>query len=191
MSHSGNSPVVVFVTGYSEHAVSAFEHDALDYVLKPVSADRLATTLTKVRDSIKAKRLRERTAQAAATRKLQAARPKRLPIRVGNSVRLVRIDRILCATARDKHVYVRTRDEEFRTYYTLTQLEGLLPPERFMRIHASCIVDVESIEELVLWGNHSYSVKLPLGIDLPVGRQGYPELQARLGVTEVKKAAEE
>lgn len=177
------APHIVFVTGFSEHAVNAFEKGAVDYLLKPVSADRLAATILRVRERGKDRKARRRIAALQAQAVVQeSSRLRRLPIREAESIRLVRVERIMCAVARDKHVYIRTRDGEFKTYHSLTQLESILPNQRFLRIHASCIVDLEQIEQLLFLGNHSYGVRLLGGIELPVGRNAYPLLRQRLGI---------
>jgi two-component system LytT family response regulator len=182
------APQIVFVTGYSEHAVAAFERGALDYLLKPVSPERLSATLLRLRERLKDQKARRKLRNAQLEALLgEGHRLKRLPIREADSVRLLRLERISCATAKDKHVYIRTRDGEYRTYYSLTQLESLLPQPRFMRIHASCIVDVEQIDQLLFLGNHSYGVKLTNGTELPVGRNAYPLLRQRLGLDLVVK----
>jgi len=74
------------------------------------------------------------------------------------------------------------KTEEFKTNYTLTQLEQVLPPDAFMRIHASAIVRVDDVEEINFLGNHTYDVRLSNGIIAPVGRGQYGELQRRLGL---------
>ena len=71
---------------------------------------------------------------------------------------------------------------EFRTYYTLTQLEKLLPPELFLRVHDSAIVNVEAVEELLYLGSHSYAVRLIGDIQVPVSRARFSALQEKLGV---------
>ena len=112
-------------------------------------------------------------------------RLRRLPVRKDYTVRLLRLDEIICANARDKHVYVRTAEAEERTCYTLTQLEALLPCENFFRIHDSCIINMDFLEEILLLGNHAYAVQLANGLQLPVGRTRYPELLKRLGLMEM------
>jgi DNA-binding LytR/AlgR family response regulator len=107
---------------------------------------------------------------------------QRLPIRTDYAVRLIRVEELLCAVAREKRVLVRTKQGEYRTYYTLTQLESLLPSDRFLRIHDSCIVNLDTVEELLFLGNHAYMVRLSNDQQLPVGRRRYAELQRRLGL---------
>lgn len=185
LQQSTSDGLIIFVTGYSEHAAQAFEHAALDYLMKPVSPARLAKTLVRARARLGAGaaarneerlRLSEQTAQ-------EPVRLQRLPIRKDYAVLLLRLEEIRCAIARDKRVVVRTDDGgEHRTYYTLTQLERLLPPEQFLRIHDSAIVRVDRIEELLLLGNHTYAVRLSGNDQLPVGRTRYTLLQQRLGI---------
>lgn len=176
------SPRIIFVTGYSEHAVAAFEHDALDYLVKPVAPERLAKALERARLYLDDKTRREQTRERIARRLSEAPPLRRLPVREDYTVRLIRVEEILCAAARDKRVYVRTAASEYRTYYTLTQLETLLPPEQFVRIHNSYLVPIERIEALDFLGNHSYVVRLSDGSQVPVGRTRYPELRLRLGL---------
>jgi DNA-binding LytR/AlgR family response regulator len=182
LMHLDAPPLVIFVTGYSEHAVAAFEQDALDYLLKPVAPERLARTLVRARE-----RLADRTAlrsveEQVDTRATESEPLKRLPIREDYVVRLLRVEEILCAVSREKRVWVRTVAGEHRTYYSLSQLESLLPPDTFCRIHDSCLVNLDKVEELVFLGNHSYMVRLSNEELVPVGRTRYAELQRRLGL---------
>jgi DNA-binding LytR/AlgR family response regulator len=184
LQQSTSDALLIFVTGYSEYAAQAFEQAALDYLMKPVSPTRLAKTLVRARE-----RLAAGAARDEANRRLAEPIPgdlprlQRLPIRKDYAVLLVRLEEIRCAVARDKRVMVRTEDGgEHRTYYTLTQLEALLPPEQFLRIHDSAIVRLDAVEELLLLGNHSYAVRLTGNDQLPVGRQRYPRPTATFGV---------
>jgi DNA-binding LytR/AlgR family response regulator len=179
-------PLLVFVTGYSEYALAAFEQGAVDYLVKPVSAERLMRTLVRLRSQADsgAARERQRDEVLAAAEAARDSTPlRRLPVRGDYSVRLLRIEEVLCAVARERRVFVRTRGgEEFRVYYALSQLERLLPEREFLRVHDSYLVNVEAVEELYFLGNHSYELRLSDGTQVPVGRSRYPALRARFGL---------
>jgi DNA-binding LytR/AlgR family response regulator len=191
MSQMDSPPIIVFVTGHSEYAVDAFEYGAADYLVKPVSDDRLATSLARVRARIGQTAPVEMESEPEAD-EAPAIKPEkhaqiltRLPVRVDYAVKLLRIEEITIAGARDKRVFVQTSDgSECRTYYTLTQLEQMLPPDRFARIHDAYLVNVDSIDELVYLGSHNYEVKMSSGVMLPVGRRRFADLKKRLGLRE-------
>ena len=173
-----DQPMVVFVTGYSEHALEAFDRQALDYLIKPVAPERLEQTLMRVRSLMEKKVSPD--VEGFSTPELNPL--KRLPVRTDYAIKLLRIDEIEFAVSRDKKVIVKTNGCEQRTYYTLSQLEELLPKDEFMRIHLSAIVRVGLIESVNFLGNHTYSVTLSGGVVLPIGRTDYADLQRRLGL---------
>ena len=183
LQHSTSDALVVFVTGYSEYAAQAFDQAALDYLMKPVSPTRLAQTLVRARERLTSGAAR--TGGDASPRvEPKMPRLQRLPIRKDYAVLLVRLEEIRCAIAREKRVMVQTEDgSEHRTYYTLTQLENLLPSDQFLRIHDSAIVRIDAVEELLFLGNHTYAVRLSDNAQLPVGRTRYALLQQRLGLS--------
>jgi len=166
-------PLLVFVSGHTEYAADAFECDALDYLVKPVAPERLAKTLVRAR-----KRL-----AVSGTNEPVASEPLRmLPVRGDYLVRLVKVEDILFATARDKRVFACTADGEYRLRHTLAQLERMLPGDRFLRIHDSWLVNLDRVEELLFLGNHSYKLRLENKVQAPIGRTHYAELQRRLGL---------
>lgn len=168
--------LIVFVTGYSQYAVTAFEHAVLDYLVKPVGSARLAQTLVRAHERLSAPRAVE-----AVEPELPLTPLRRLPIRQDYSVLLPRVEEVRYALAQDKRVVVHLTRGEYRTYYTLAQLEQLLPTPLFLRIHDSCIVNLDTVEELLYLGSHSYGVRLTGGTQLPVSRTRFTALQARLG----------
>jgi DNA-binding LytR/AlgR family response regulator len=176
-------PLVIFVTGYSEYAVSAFDKDALDYLLKPPSAERVAIALARARERLRDADARKDMVRASETAaSAEEHKMLRLPIRDDYSVKLIRFEEIVYAEARDKRVLVHTVQGEHRTYYTLKQLDTILPREDFCRIHDSFIVNLGLVEELLFLGSHSYEVRLPDNTRLPVSRGRYPDLQRHFGL---------
>lgn len=180
--HLQEPPLLVFVTGYSEHAVAAFERDALDYLVKPVAPERLATTLARARERLADRQARQQARQHVLQRAAKSPPLRRLPVRADYAVRLIRVEEVVCAIARQKRVFVCDKEGEHCTYYTLKQLEALLPTDRFLRIHASYLVNLDYVDELLFLGNHAYEIRLTNHQRLPVGRTHYPELKRRLGL---------
>jgi DNA-binding LytR/AlgR family response regulator len=144
---------IVFVTAYDQYAIDAFEHGALDYLLKPVSAERLLRCC---------ERLRTRFAQApqdmSATlsqlsQLLQQGDTKTSYLRwiqaqVGSSLRMVSTREILFFQSDEKYTLVQTAQAEMLIRKTLKELADELDPDEFWRIHRSTLVRVDAIAEV-------------------------------------------
>ena len=175
-------PSIVFVTGYEEYAVQAFERAAVDYLLKPVQRTRLAVTLERLNAGL-VNKAGQAAGPAAIGTSLLAPVLQRLPIRTDYAVRLVDIAEIVAATAHDKRVDIITRDMVYPTYYTLSQLELRLPQERFVRVHDGWIVSLADILEIHNLGAQTYQLRLRFENRLvPISRRRLPALQQRLGL---------
>ncbi|HKO02197.1 MAG TPA: LytTR family DNA-binding domain-containing protein [Thermoanaerobaculia bacterium] len=134
---AGAQPHVVFVTGFDQYAVRAFEEQALDYVLKPYRADRMAITLT---------RLRQQMARAAESP--AAAFLTRVAVRKNARIHLVKIDDVDWLETAGNYVSLHAGASEYLYRTTMAAIESRLDPERFVRIHRSTIVNVDRIVEL-------------------------------------------
>jgi len=165
----GINSAVVFVTGYSEHAVDAFSQQATDYLLKPVSNERLLQCLLRIHNQ--------------RTTSVDDPDIQRLPVRGLSAILLVPISDIVCITSREKKVFVRMKDgTEHRALQNLTQLEERLIRNKFIRIHGSYVVPTNHITELMHLGNHEYEVRLSDGRRAPVGRTRIHDLKRALGL---------
>jgi DNA-binding LytR/AlgR family response regulator len=149
---------VVFVTAFEDHAVQAFDQNAVDYLLKPVTAERLARAVDRVRKALAA-----RDASGAAgpaldgslARALQAligppASPPASHLRwirasQGDLTTLIDVDDVLCFHADDKYTVVRTAMAEHLIRTPIVELVSQLDPEVFWQIHRSTIVNVRSV----------------------------------------------
>jgi DNA-binding LytR/AlgR family response regulator len=176
------SPQVIFVTGFSEYAVNAFEQNALDYLLKPVSAERLAITLKRAQERLASRPAPPQGRESSGTPSGAVCRLRALPVRADFAVRFLPLSSVLCVVARDKKVYACTQDGEYRALYTLTQLESMLPDDQFLRIHESSVVNLDAIRQLDFLGDHAYEICLSNSRRLRVGRMRYAELQRRIGL---------
>ena len=142
---------VVFVTSYDEFAVAAFEQQALDYVLKPVKAERLAMTVERLQATIAAPAGADDARLATVLRSLSAApRATASHLRYvrasqGELVHQIPVGDVLYFHADDKYTCVRTAAAEHLIRTTVTELAAQLDPQRFVQIHRSTIVNLEHL----------------------------------------------
>ena len=174
-------PVVVFVTAYDQYAVKAFGANAIDYILKPVTAARLDQAMTKVRTSL----TRPHDAYVAALRATLAhvqSRPvAKLAGQRGKRVVLVAPEEVLYAVAEDKLVFLCTSRERLLINRTIAELEELLCPRGFIRTSRSVLLNLEHARELVPWSSGTWKVKLSNGTEVGVSRERARELKSLIG----------
>lgn len=141
---------IAFITSYDEHAVTAFEAGAIDYVLKPPTAARLATTVQRLKERLArppldpGEALRGLAAQTpAAPRYLQWINASR-----GAAVRLITVEEILYFRSDQKYTLVVTADSESLIKKTIKALASELDPTMFWQIHRSIVVNVHAIDSV-------------------------------------------
>ena len=137
---------VVFVTAYDNHAVQAFEQAAADYLLKPVSDERLARCVARLKQHAPV----APDALLARLQQLLAAPAKPEPLRwlraqVGQTVRMVAVEDVCCLQSADKYTLVLTRDAELLLRTPLKELITQLNPQHFWQVHRGSVVNVRQI----------------------------------------------
>lgn len=147
---------VVFVTAYDEHAVRAFEVDAVDYLLKPVEPERLRATLERL----------DAPASEVAARPLELDDWLFLPLESGRGFLQVRSIGHVTA-ARDYTVVHTVESGRHMVPKTLKEWEARLPKSRFLRIHRGTIVNLKRVERVEPWSNYTYRVWLT-GVEEPL-----------------------
>lgn len=179
-------PAVVFVTAYDRHAVEAFELAALDYLLKPYTAERLGQALDRVRQARAQRRadvpddaLREQLAALLAATSPAPSRT-RLAVESRGRVRYVPLADVDYFTADGAYVEVHAGDETHVVRERMQDLEATLDPAAFARIHRSTIVRLDRVESLLVGSGGDYAVRLHDGTRLAVARGRRDELQASL-----------
>jgi two-component system LytT family response regulator len=169
---------VVFVTAHDEFALKAFEVHAVDYLLKPVSPERLATALARVRD--RAGSGRPTAAALRASARPPGAFLERVVIRDGVQVHVVAVGKIDYVEAQDDYVAFRTGGKNLLKEQTMADVETSLDPRRFVRIHRSYLLNVDRLVRVELYAKDSRIAILGDGTKLPVSRSGYQRLQQLL-----------
>jgi DNA-binding LytR/AlgR family response regulator len=176
----GHRPAVVFVTAYEEYALRAFDENAIDYLLKPVSRERLQKAVDRVqrrRTSLDSETLETLARMIQGRRRLV-----RFAVKHGDEVLVIPADEVYCFTARNKVVLLRTSDREFICDATLKELEASLDPERFCRIHKGSIVALDKIRRLqrAFLGEYVAELIDPRRTRLKVSRRYQPRLMEAL-----------
>ena len=182
---TNGEPAVVFVTAYDQYALRAFEVHALDYLLKPFSAERFRAALGHAREHLAKRRggaAGGNGQPGAEGRELQpTARRNRLMIKSGGRIHFVRTTDIDWCEAAGNYVRMHVAQQEFLVRDTMSHLESQLDPIHFMRIHRSTIVNVDRIQEMQSSFNGEYVVLLRNGTRLTLSRGYRDAMQARLG----------
>jgi len=171
----GRSVPVVFTTAYDQYALTAFEVHAIDYLLKPFSAERFAEALTRARERLAAREGMPVEALVDANRTNQTPL-ERVLIRDGSKVHVLTVDRIDYVEAQDDYVAFHSDGKSYLKDQTLAAVEGLLDPARFVRIHRSYLLNIERIARVELYAKDSRIAILRDGAKLPVSRAGYARL---------------
>jgi two-component system, LytTR family, response regulator len=175
-------PLTVFVTAYDEHAIRAFEANALDYLLKPFSDERFEVTMARV--SI---RMDERSVREFGRRILRmvSAAPAgaldRLVVKSGGSTRFVRVADIDWIEAAGVYANLHIGGKELLYRAALNELVERLDPVRFVRVHRSAIVNIESILHLEPISHGEFEVILKDGSRSRISRTYRRQLEKRLG----------
>ncbi|SHH23491.1 LytTR family DNA-binding domain-containing protein [Massilia sp. CF038] len=145
---------IVFVTAYDQYALDAFEQGAIDYLLKPVSAERLRLTCERLRQRMRSapQNIGDQLQQLA--RLLEQGGEKKpdylrwIQAQVGNSLRMISTKEVLFFRSDEKYTVVQTAQAEMLIRKTLKELADELDPKEFWRIHRSTLVRVDAIAEV-------------------------------------------
>ena len=180
-------PAVIFVTAYDQFALRAFEVHALDYLLKPFDRERFQKSLERARKLVQQRQtgdLSQKLSSLITDLKPEKAETKfldRLAIKLEGRVLFFKIDDIDWIEAADNYVSVHVGSEQHLHRETMSALEGKLPPNRFLRISRSTIVNVERIREMQPMFHGDYVVILKDGTRLSLSRNYRDKLNQLLG----------
>jgi two-component system LytT family response regulator len=174
-----HQPFVVFTTAFAQHAVTAFELGALDYLLKPFGPTRFAATMERVRAA-----LGEPAAHSALERFGDAMGQgpiSRLFVRIGGALVPVAVNDVSHFSADGDYVVAHVARARHMLHLSLNRLEARLDPQRFLRIHRAHIVNLDRLKTFKRGSGGQLTAELVDGARLPVSRTRAQELR-RLGV---------
>lgn len=164
-------PDVVFVTAHDEFAIQAFEINALDYLLKPVSEERFAEALQRTRSN--RRRRGDDSERIVALLQTLASPPKtltRIAVRSAGKTRFVDLEDVFWIQAAENYVELHTAASRHLVHATMQSMLGRLDPEAFVRIHRSVIVNVRHIKQIETAAPGEYALTLDNGICIQSSR---------------------
>lgn len=160
----GPFPGIIFITAYDEYALKAFEFHALDYLLKPYDRERFKRAVEhsrrSLRSAVKNDDSDEQIKALLTSLKQPSSVLERLIVKSGGRVIFIRIEEIDWLEAAGNYVKLHTGNESHLVRETMNNLEQQLPPQKFIRVHRSTIVNIEKIKELQPYFNGEYKVIL-------------------------------
>jgi len=178
----GAGPAIIFVTAYDTYAIRAFEVHAVDYLLKPVGAERFEAALERAKERLGGQLPHQilPPAELAAAARPPAQHLGRIPVRDGTKVFIIPVAKLDYAEAQDDYVALVSEGKKHLKQQTISSLETALDPSRFLRIHRSYIVNLERVARVEPYGKDSHVAVLANGTQLPVSKSGYARLRAFL-----------
>ena len=176
----GRDVAVVFTTAYDQYALRAFEVHAVDYLLKPFSAERLAEALARARERLQRGERLPTQEIVSEARAAHAGQAGRVLVRDGSRVHVLSVEKIDYVQAQDDYVSFRCDGKDYLKDQTLAQAEAALDPAKFVRIHRSYVLNLDRLARVETDERENRLAVLSDGRKLPVSRAGYTRLSARL-----------
>ena len=165
---------VIFTTAYDQYALKAFDHHAVDYLLKPFSQQRFDEALAQARKSL--------AQPLAQLRQLVTAgaveRPERLLVRDRGQVHVVPVEQVDYVEAQDDYIEIHFNGRSLLKTQRLSDLEAQLDPARFARVHRSFLINLARLQRIERSGKDSQVAVLHSGAQIPISRAGHERLKA-------------
>jgi two-component system LytT family response regulator len=171
-------PPVIFITAHDKYAIQAFEVNAIDYLLKPVTRERFSQALGRVRERLNAQGPDNR--HVVSLLQQLSAQPKylnRVALRAGGKISFVGVEDILYVQAAENYVQLHLKTSRHLLHVPIATLESSLDPSMFLRIHRSLIVNLRHIRELETGPHGEYIVLLQGGARLQSSRSYHEKIK--------------
>jgi two-component system, LytTR family, response regulator len=170
-------PLIIFVTAFDQHAIRAFDVNAIDYLMKPFDRSRFAIAVDRAKDRLKHPANKNDTSRLVKLLEELNSRPsylERFAIKTGEKVLFVRAVDVDSIEAEGNYVRLKTGDTSHLLRDTINNIESQVDPRMFVRIHRCTIVNMNRVKELQTWSRGEYRVVLHNGASYTLSR-GYRE----------------
>jgi two-component system LytT family response regulator len=175
-------PIIIFSTAYDHYALKAFEMNAIDYLLKPYSKERLGQAVQKAIAQAGSVRQGAHPVEnlVKALEDVQTEHLQRIAVKSRHKVAVIPVDEVIYLEAEGDYVMIHTKDNKHLKEKTMKYFETHLDGDRFIRIHRSFIVNADHILRLELYDKESYRVMLKNGSTIKASSTGYKLLKQKL-----------
>lgn len=171
-------PEIIFITAHNEYAIKAFELNAVDYLLKPYSRERLIAAVQKATDRIRQNKPARinlgQLVQQPLTEKLE-----RIVVKTGNKIKVIPVEKIIYLEAQDDYIMIYTDEGKYLKQGTMKYYETHLDESKFIRVHRSYIVRIDQVVQLEPYVKDTYILKLKNGTALKISRSGLKNLKEK------------
>lgn len=180
MLEEKNPPAIVFATAYDKYAIQGFEINAVDYILKPFTEDRVRMAI----DRVKNKRSGLEKEKLNTIKENQHSNIGKLCVIRDNKLVLIDSKQIAYIESIQNELYVYTENEVYQCNASLKELEEKLMTNKFIRTHKSFIVNLDYVKEIIPWFHYTYKITIKGrdGIEIPVSRNYLKKFKSVLGI---------
>ena len=165
-----HKPKVIFTTAYDQYALKAFEENAVDYLLKPFSYERISKSLDRVFSA-------ENTNVKNEATEITNPELKRIVVKEGSSIQVITFPEIISLQANDDYVIIKTEKGEFIKNQTMNHYEKTLPESIFMRVHRSSIININFLKRLIHIAKENYEIELTSGERIKVSKSNLKKVK--------------
>lgn len=174
-------PAVIFITAFDAFAIKAFEANAIDYLLKPVSEERFKNAILKWQSNVALKNP-EAVERVLHSMSSVSTQQNRIVVKTGSKVKIIPTQDIICLEADDDFVKIVTAEGSFLKNKTMNFYEQTLDNNQFVRVHRSYILNVQHITRIDPYQKETHMAILRDGKQIPVSKTGYAKLKTILGI---------
>lgn len=170
-----NMPYIVFATAYNEHALKAFDLNAIDYLLKPFNEERLVVAMDKIRNTggslRESAREQHERIDELVDENLKIPFSNKIPIPTFDRYKLVDFDDVVLIEVEDRNTVLYTTDKSYSLNLTLDYFEKKLPADKFLRVNRSALIGLVHVKEIVIWFGNRFKIVLTNGKDVISSRE--------------------
>ncbi|MGJ1431334.1 LytR/AlgR family response regulator transcription factor [Sphingobacterium spiritivorum] len=175
-------PQVIFTTAFDEFAIKAFEKNAIDYLLKPISQSRFDQAVSKFNTAFKQSTLAATPVKIKESLEGEEQNLERIVVKNGAQIKIIPVQQVIFLEAYDDYVKIHTKEGMFLKNKTMSSFEKQLDPKNFVRVHRSFMIRVDQLSKIEPLEKENYIATLISGDKINVSKSGYARLKQLIGM---------